>query len=176
MLNIEFKAELRDPNLARSILTELGATRVGTLEQTDTYYRVVTGRLKRRDQRLDAEAPTTEFVFYERPDHLGFKASTYHLYTEAEAETKYGQSMLPVWLVVRKRRELWTADNVRVHLDDVEDLGRFFELEAPVGAVEQPARDACTRLRRALAPALGEPIADSYADLMRRTLENDPGG
>lgn len=180
MRNIEFKAELREEAIAREVLRQLGATRVGVFEQTDTYYRVARGRLKKREARLvdpSEGEPKVEVVFYERPDRVDLAGSDFTVMSEAEAETRYGQSLLPVWLVVRKIRELWMAGSVRVHLDEVEDLGRFVEFEAPVNGT-QPEREAnavCAQLRRDFGPALGEAIADSYSDLMERTLENDPG-
>jgi hypothetical protein len=51
MKNIEFKAELRDLELARATCAILKARRVGTLLQTDEYVAVPEGRLKRRTER-----------------------------------------------------------------------------------------------------------------------------
>ena len=49
MHNIEFKAELRDLIAARQQCKQLGASRMGILYQTDTYFRLAGGRLKRRE-------------------------------------------------------------------------------------------------------------------------------
>ena len=49
MHNVEFKSELRDLELAQSICKAMGATHAEILEQTDTYYKVPSGRLKRRE-------------------------------------------------------------------------------------------------------------------------------
>ncbi|MFT3685286.1 MAG: CYTH domain-containing protein [Phycisphaerales bacterium] len=62
MTNIEFKAELRDPELARTLLRKIHATPIDTLEQTDTYFRLSDGRLKKRETK---GAPT-EYIFYNR--------------------------------------------------------------------------------------------------------------
>ena len=45
MHNVEFKSELRDLELAQSICKAMGATHAEILEQTDTYYKVPSGRL-----------------------------------------------------------------------------------------------------------------------------------
>ena len=45
MHNVEFKSELRDYGLAQTICRALGATEALVLEQTDTYYKVPSGRL-----------------------------------------------------------------------------------------------------------------------------------
>ncbi|GJQ29870.1 MAG: hypothetical protein HBSAPP03_17540 [Phycisphaerae bacterium] len=164
MRNVEFKAELRDPDLARAILRALGATRILEFGQVDTYFRVPDGRLKRRE--TDDEPP--EWIFYARPNQSGPKVSDFTILDEPRALERYGTEPLPVWVVVRKRRELWMRGSVRVHLDDVERLGRFLELESLVtrDMPEGRARHALEEIRRALTPVLGEPIDRSYSDLV----------
>src|SRR5262245_38130157 len=99
MQNVEYKAELKDLPLARTILAALGATPVGTLEQTDTYYRMTgprrgggswPGRLKRRE----TEGEPTEWIAYEREDRARAKISRFKIYTEAEAKERFPQSAL----------------------------------------------------------------------------------
>jgi adenylate cyclase, class 2 len=162
--NVEFKAELRDPNLATSIALALGARHVGTLEQTDTYFRVPAGRLKKRE----TAGETTEWIHYQRADVLGAKLSEFTLFDEEEAAERFGAAPMPVWVVVKKHRELFMLDHVRIHLDAVEHLGNFLELEALVrpGRTRKLCEAAVTRLRQEFAPALGEPIASSYSDLL----------
>lgn len=169
MRNVEFKAELRDLTLALPICLELGAKMVGTLEQTDTYYRVADARLKKRE----TVGEPTEWIFYQRPDESKPKLSQFMIYSEAEAHERFGISPLPVWLVVKKSRELLLYGNVRIHLDRVEELGDFIEMEAMVTKAcgEAACRDAIARLRAALAPVLGEPISCGYSDLLARAAE-----
>jgi adenylate cyclase class IV len=166
MQNVEFKAELKDVGLARSIALALGAQLAGIMEQTDTYYAVRNGRLKRRE--TGGEDP--EWILYDREDQPGPKISRFRIYTEQEALDRFGTGEKPVRIVVHKVREVYLVDNVRIHLDEVRDLGPFMELEAMVSA--RQGMDACLKkigdLRRELAPALGEPIACGYADLLER--------
>jgi len=164
MENVEFKAELRDPALARSICAAIGATQVATLRQTDTYYRLPAGRLK---ERKTASEPT-EWVFYERPDDARPRVSRFTIYSEAEAVERFAPERLERWLTVRKTRELFMLGNVRIHLDRVEGLGSFIEFEALVSRKQDipGCHRAIARLRRALAPALGEAIAVGYSDLL----------
>ncbi|VAX40118.1 hypothetical protein MNBD_PLANCTO03-1518, partial [hydrothermal vent metagenome] len=49
MHNVEYKAELRDMAMAKATCRAVGASHIITLEQTDTYFRVPSGRLKRRE-------------------------------------------------------------------------------------------------------------------------------
>jgi adenylate cyclase class IV len=164
MRNIEYKAELRGLALARGICATIGATRIGELRQTDTYYRVPDGRLKRRE----CSGEPVEYILYRRPDASGLKPSDFEILTEQEFHTRFGVRPLPVRVVVIKARELWIRSNVRIHLDRVEGLGEFFELEAmvSVGQPEDACRNAVAELRQIFAPALGEPISAGYADLL----------
>jgi adenylate cyclase class IV len=192
MENIEFKAELRDAALARSIALASGALHALSVEQTDTYYRVADARLKRRETRpapvaggegpggggggagggsgagLDREAADVEFILYERADGPGPRPSRFTIYTPGQARERFGAGLPAPWVVVRKRREVLLLDGVRIHLDRVEGLGQFIEFEAPV----TPDRDAraagaaVERLRNLLRPALGEPVSGSYSDLL----------
>lgn len=164
MRNIEYKAELRDPALARVILRASEATCILTFDQTDTYFRVTDGRLKRRE--TDDEPP--EWIFYQRANQLGPKASEFSILTDEQARERFGEAALPVWVVVKKRRELWMLANVRIHLDEVEGLGKFLELESLVTrqTPEASAKTALESLRRALHPTLGEPIDRSYSDMV----------
>jgi adenylate cyclase class IV len=162
--NVEFKAELRDPALARAILAGLKAAPIVTLHQTDTYFRVTVGRLKKRE----CPGEPTEYILYDRPDRLQPKVSHFKIYSEAEARQRFGEASLPVRVVVRKVRDLFMLGNVRIHVDVVESLGNFMEFEAivsPETPVERCSR-AVAELREALAPALGEPVSVGYADLI----------
>jgi adenylate cyclase class IV len=169
MQNIEYKAELRNIGLARSICIALGGEAMGVLEQTDSYFHIAQGRLKKRET-LGEE---TQYLFYERPNRAAPRACNYTIYTEQEALTRFGALPLPVWVVVRKRRELFLLDHTRVHLDDVPGLGTFLEFESPV----TPARPAAVghstvaRLKAAFGPALGEAVSVSYCDLVKTAGE-----
>jgi adenylate cyclase class IV len=162
--NVEYKAELRDLFLAHAICRNLGADFAGTIEQTDTYYRVPDARLKKRE----TPGATTEYIFYNRINRTRPKLSSYTIYTELQALERFGSSPLPVWVVVRKTRELHLYRGVRIHLDHVETLGRFLEFEVIVRPDQNLAQCHALMdfLRQSFGPACGEPIACSYADLI----------
>lgn len=174
MQNVEFKCELRDLELARTICAGLGASRVAVLEQRDTYFRVFSGRLKRRETRGEPR----EWIIYHRPDRVSNKVSTFTIYSEEEAIERFGNRPMPEWVVVEKRRDLWILDEVRIHLDEVKGLGRFLEFEALVTRKRHlgEAQRLVTSLRREFAPILGEPIAVSYCDLMSQKKHFDLSG
>lgn len=169
MKNLEYKAELRDPDLARLIVQQTRALFVGEFKQVDTYFHISEGRLKRRE----CESEPVEWIVYKRPNHIEPRVSDFSILSEEEAETRFGKVLPAVRTVVRKTRQLWLHRAVRIHFDDVEGLGRFIELEAMVTPTHN--LDACQKslgeLLEALAPALGEPISDSYSDLVEREVE-----
>ena len=168
MHTIEFKAELRDPVVARRQCQILGAVRIGVLQQTDTYYKMHDGRLKQRE----APGEPTEWIYYHRRDIVRPRMSTYAILSDAQARRRWGTQSLKPWVVVKKFRELWMLDNVRIHLDEVEQLGTFIEFEAMISKRYdvQACHARINELRRLYGPTLGEPVGPSYSDLIAQTL------
>lgn len=164
MNNLEFKAELRDPQVARSICRSLRAAWIAEVQQVDTYYRVPSGRLKKREQFGEP----VEFIFYERPNRSSPKISKFEIYSQEQAAERFGSTPLPIWTIVRKTREIFILNHTRIHLDKVEGLGTFLELESIVSKQHDQSKCALdiAELRKALAPVLGEPIDCSYSDLL----------
>jgi adenylate cyclase len=69
---------------------------------------------------------------------------------------------------VAKRREVFVVGNVRVHLDKVQDLGGFVELE---GIVDDPAElsdvdNEVRRMQQALEIDDRSLLKESYSDLI----------
>ncbi len=180
MQNVEYKAELKDLPLARSIVRALGARHIGVLHQTDTYFRIVerarrtkrpaalTARLKKRE----TAGEPTQWISYHRENSAAAKLSNFKIYTEEEAKERFGPEPLAVRIVVKKSRELHMLDHIRIHLDTVEGLGTFLEFEAMVSPRQNQAacRRAVADLRTALQPALGEAISAGYADLLESAM------
>lgn len=164
MTNVEFKAELRDPGLCRTLLARICATKVDTLSQTDTYFRLTNGRLKRRE----TAGHPTEYIFYHRENQARPRLSQFTIYSESQARRHFGMGELPEWVRVVKAREVYMHGGVRIHLDAVEGLGHFIEFEALVSSrmTQAQAYAAVELLRTALLPVLGEMLSDSYADMV----------
>jgi adenylate cyclase, class 2 len=72
---------------------------------------------------------------------------------------------------VTKRRRLFLHRNVRIHLDDVEGLGTFVELESVLAVPGNQSADEARALAEVVA-ALGlagrETIAGGYLELSQR--------
>jgi hypothetical protein len=79
----------------------------------------------------------------------------------------------PSWNVLlhlRKRRYVFQYGNVRIHIDDVEDLGWFLEVEAglPLGEPHETAiRQVCEVMDR-LGILVDDVIPGSYLDIWGR--------
>jgi predicted adenylyl cyclase CyaB len=125
--NIEIKARVNDFDELRQRAEAVSDTPVQVIPQEDTFFHIPRGRLKLRLLKPDY----AQLVYYERPDQDGPKRSNYHIYeTHNPAGLKTALSLaLGVRGVVRKTRFLYLAGQTRIHLDDVEDLGHFMELE-----------------------------------------------
>ena len=168
MKNIEFKSELRNIDLARAICFVVNAQRMGVLLQTDEYVDVPEGRLKRRVERNEESGAAREdWIWYDRADRTNARASRWTRLDECQVGVRWPTLERRVARVIVKRRELWQAENIRIHLDAVAGLGNYFELEGVVGIGDDPAE---TRLKVGtlidkFRPALGEAVSGSYADL-----------
>jgi predicted adenylyl cyclase CyaB len=144
------------------------ATRwLGVDRQVDTYFRTATGRLKLRESSLSG----AQLVPYLRSDAPQARRSDYVVVPvpDPEATRRLLAELLGVHRVVRKRREIALFENVRIHLDQVEGLGDFLELEAvwdgdAAGEAEQHRKLAFLRERLAIQDA--DLVAVSYEGLL----------
>jgi homotetrameric cytidine deaminase len=165
--NVELKARDADPAATLQRALALGATDEGVLTQRDTYFGRARGRLKLREQEGGAEHGA-RLVAYARPDSDDARTSAYRLAEVAgpAALREALDAALGTLVVVDKRRHLLLWENVRIHLDDVQGLGSFVELEGVAAADSDLTREheLVARLREEL--ALGDPVAVSYSDLL----------
>lgn len=125
--NIEIKARCDDQDRIRDLLRARNARFVGMDHQIDTYFRVPNGRLKLREGTIEHH-----LIHYQRSDQEGPKGSDVLLY-QPHPDTGLKALLtraLGVLVVVDKRREIYFIDNVKFHLDRVEMLGTFVEIEA----------------------------------------------
>jgi predicted adenylyl cyclase CyaB len=164
-LNLERKCRCDSLAAARAALAALPARREGGQVQVDTYYHAHRGRLKLRV----IDAARAELIWYDRPDGGSVRASAYQRTPAADPAGLHAALAegLGVRAVVRKTREVWHWHNVRIHLDEVDGLGSFVELEAVLDAGNDEAA-SLVRLE-ALAAVLkmtaAADVACGYADL-----------
>ncbi len=165
--NLERKASYVDLAAAHHALVSQGARFETEEAQGDTYFHVPHGRLKLRE--INGQSAT--LIAYDRPDQPGSRLCFYHLVpvTDAAGLKAALAAALGVRGVVRKRRTIYLWHNVRIHLDEVEDLGTFVEFEAVLGPREDEttAEVRLEELGKALEIDASAYLAPSYADLLR---------
>jgi homotetrameric cytidine deaminase len=164
--NVELKARDREPARSLERALALGAEDRGELRQRDTYFAAPAGRLKLREQ----EPGGAELIAYERADEAAARESRYRIAPVAEpaAVREALDAALGTTVVVDKRRRLLLWEGVRIHLDTVEGLGAFVELEgvAAEGSDLSAEAERVARLRAELGIADDDLLATGYADLL----------
>jgi homotetrameric cytidine deaminase len=162
--NIELKASDSRPDRTLELALRLGAEDRGEIAQRDTYFSRARGRLKLREQ----DPGEDELVQYRRADAPEARASDYRRIPvpDAAALREALDAALGTLVVVEKRRRLLMLDEVRIHLDAVDGLGSFVELEAvaPDGSDLSAEHAKVARMRDGL--EIGELEPRSYSDLL----------
>lgn len=164
--NVEIKARLRDAERFRNLAKSITDQPERILHQEDLFFRVPRGRLKLRVLAPDVG----ELIYYERPDHQGPKQCQYRIYRTTDPaglKATLALSLDPIGLV-RKRRTLFMSGQTRIHLDEVEGLGDFMELEFVLCPGQNPGEGqrACRELMEKL-EIRDEDLQDvAYIDLL----------
>jgi adenylate cyclase, class 2 len=165
--NLEAKFPLRDRERARERALGAGFALEGVFAQRDTFFVVPNGKLKLRE-----EPDGARLIHYRRIDRDGLKVSDYAIVPIADPERTRTMldAALGVLAEVRKQRTLLLRDDIRLHLDRVEGLGDFGEIEAvmPAQADPEPSRAAVDSLLDALGVSRDELIDVSYFEMMKR--------
>jgi adenylate cyclase class IV len=167
--NVEVKAAVADlaavEARARAIATE------GPIEiaQDDTFFACASGRLKLREFG-DGRG---ELIHYSRGDDTGPKPSDYIISATPDPEVlreTLGRALGTIGRV-RKRRRLYLCDRTRIHLDQVDGLGDFVELEVVLGEGEsvEAGESEARRILAALGIDASRLVAGAYLDLLRAT-------
>jgi predicted adenylyl cyclase CyaB len=125
--NVEIKARIADAAALARKAESIADREPQVIVQDDTFFNCTSGRLK-----LRAFSPTAgELIFYRRPDQTGPKESFYVIAATSAPDAMraalalaYGQCGR-----VRKQRTVYMVGRTRIHLDEVEHLGHFLELE-----------------------------------------------
>jgi predicted adenylyl cyclase CyaB len=165
--NIEIKARARDFEEIKSCAEKLSDTPVQILRQHDIFFNTSQGRLKLR--MLSDHA---ELIYYTRPDQEGPKRSDYYITRSTEPENLKLVLELAYGIrgEVKKTRYLYLIGQTRVHLDDVEGLGQFMELEVVLREEQTDAEGQ--KIAEDLMSALGVERTDlidgAYMDLIER--------
>jgi adenylate cyclase class 2 len=187
MMEVEAKYRLDDRTLVEARLREWGATIIADHAEVDHYLNAPDRDFARTDEALRLRRIGEQnFLTYKGPRH----DATSKTRAEVEIPCPPGGAAAEAFLklfhhlgyrataVVRKRRKIyeWRRDGFTVHacLDDVENVGRFVELEIVAEDNEFPAARE-TVLRTAAELELGTTEVRSYLEqLLGRAVR--PGG
>jgi len=170
--NVEIKAVLRDLRYLTQRAKELSGTDGTVIRQQDTFFKVPAGRLKLRD----FQDGTGQLIFYERPDTEGPKLSNYSITPTSDPQglVKVLTDALGQVGQVKKERRLYMVGQTRVHVDSVEGLGDFMELE--VVMKEHQSREEGVTIANQLMLELGvkqdDLIDGAYMDLLLKNQQN----
>jgi homotetrameric cytidine deaminase len=163
--NVELKARDHDPEATLAAALAHGAVDQGVLTQTDTYFAAREGRLKLRE-----EDGAGTLIAYARADEAAARTSAYHLVAApdpAALKTALDDALGTV-VVVEKFRRLLLWQDVRIHLDAVEGLGTWLELEAVAPAESDLAEEhrKVAELRTVLKMVDENVVATGYAAML----------
>jgi adenylate cyclase class IV len=173
--NLELKVKCEPAELDDLLdrARQLTCAPIERLHQIDTYLEVPTGRLKLREIRA-AETKDViiraELIAYARVNAEGSRWSTYEV---VPIGAEHAPAMLRGLLLthaervrIDKLRHVALIGQTRVHLDRVEGLGAFVELETVIGTQED---DEAAREHQQVIDLLGldrfPSVAGSYSDL-----------
>lgn len=171
--NIEVKARLLDRARAETGAQQVSGFGPETIEQEDVFFPCENGRLK---LRIFGKAHG-ELIFYERTNAAEVRSSQYVI-----ARTEDPQNLLDILQkchgvlgVVRKTRLLYTVGQTRIHIDRVEGLGDFLELEVVMrpGQSEEEGKRIAENLLSVLGIKKQHLLAEAYVDLLAKKHDSD---
>jgi predicted adenylyl cyclase CyaB len=166
--NIEIKARAPEFAALQVRARQLSDSPMQTITQTDTFFCTPKGRLKLRE----FGAGYAQLIYYERTDQSGPKRSDYYVSETHDSEHLKSvlSSALGVRGTVRKVRYLYMIGQTRVHLDEVQELGNFLELEVVLGPgeTEEQGQAIAQNLITALGVKTDDLLENAYIDLLER--------
>jgi predicted adenylyl cyclase CyaB len=166
--NVEIKARLDNLDTVTRKAAAIADQGPIAIAQDDTFFRCDNGRLK---LRVFSETEG-ELIFYRRTDRQGPKESFYVRSPTTSPATLREALTLAHGQVGRviKDRTLYLVGRTRIHLDKVEGLGDFLELEVVLEddePLEAGVREV-HRLMGDLGVAPSQLVGGAYVDLLAR--------
>lgn len=160
--NLEIKVPYKNLSKLNSGLAVIGAEFVKVLVQKDTYYKADKGLLK---LRIDGDK--TELIYYNRNEKNAKRWSEYYtLQISDRKPEQFFAHLYKVEVVVKKRRKLYMYKNTRIHLDTVQGLGTFVELESMVKTTRAAAEKEFKFVVKNLQLPVEKELRMSYRDLL----------
>jgi adenylate cyclase class IV len=169
--NIEIKLRIDDAAAAREAIARLADGPPQRLEQIDTYFDAgPDALLKLRREARDGGDWSASLIAYRRSLADDPQPSDIRLVRIDDGDGLHDAlaHALPVAALVRKCRELSFSGQTRIHLDDIEGLGPYVELEVVLrdGQSENEGRSIADSLIERLGLGGAQPQHASYRDLV----------
>jgi adenylate cyclase class IV len=171
--NIEIKARIDSIAAVLPRAALLASAPPMVIEQDDTFFHCTTGRLK-----LRAFGPNHgELIFYQRADLAGPKESFYLITPTDSPDTLRAVLAAAQGVLgqVVKHRTLLLAGRTRIHLDRVQELGEFLELEVVLrdGEATGDGVAEARLLMQRLGVESDQLIEGAYLDMLARRRATD---
>jgi len=164
--NVEIKAAIKNHDTALAVAARLSDSGPEIIYQEDIFFRCEGARLKLRVFDRDRG----ELIRYQREDVAEARCSRYSI-----ARTSDPHALLEILTdtlgrlgTVKKTRTLYRVSQTRIHIDQVEGLGDFLELEVVLrpGQSEAEGKEIATELLREFGIHQKELVAEAYIDLL----------
>ena len=167
MQNLEIKVALADKESMLEAIKKLGADYQYTMRQQDYYFSV--GERKQKLRVIDGSE--FQLVTYHRIETQGRKDSQYAIERmSAQAAADLLKSRKAVRMI-NKTRELWLYAHTRIHVDCVDGLGDFLELETVLAEISpEEGTHEFHAVVAGLGIDAGNSIAASYSDLAAKNI------
>lgn len=163
--NVEIKAQVRDLVALEIAAAKLSRSEGELLYQHDAFLRSPKGRLKLRWVN-----GCGQLIYYERADEAGPKVSTFSIAPVADFDAMRETMAQGLGQLgeVKKRRKLFIVGQTRVHVDQVEGLGDFVELEVCMreGQTVSEGEQIAHELMGNLGISESDLITGAYTDLL----------
>jgi predicted adenylyl cyclase CyaB len=164
--NIEIKARIHNFQKVLRIIKNLSDSGPTFLEQVDTFFHCRKGRLKLRESK-NSQA---ELISYLRPNSAGPKLSSY-IRVKVENPNLLKEALhstLGIKGVVSKRRILFMLGQTRIHLDEVDGIGEFLEIEVVLNKNQKisDGEKIAYEIMNKLGVSKSDLIDGSYIDLI----------
>ncbi|MBX7227931.1 MAG: class IV adenylate cyclase [Chitinophagales bacterium] len=171
--SIEIKAKCTHQEVIHELLTKHEAEFLGIDHQIDTYFKVPNGRLKLREGNIE-----NFLIHYFRENKEGPKKSEITIFKNSPQSSLKVilEKALGVLTIVDKTRRIYYIENVKFHLDTIEGLGSFVEIEAldKSGVLsEAQLEEQCRKYLRLFNIQDNHLISKSYSDMMLNIVENN---
>jgi predicted adenylyl cyclase CyaB len=164
--NVEIKARIQSIEALAERISAIADEGPIEMLQDDTFFTCARGRIKLRA----LSATEGQLIFYQRPNEKGPKESSYIISPVAAPDSLREALSLAYGQVgrVRKHRTLYVVGRTRVHLDRVEGLGQFVELEVVLCDDEdtKPGIEEAQRLMALLGISSTQLLDGAYVDLL----------